>query len=120
MTRKLNLDFLMDVSKHGSGAALAFLYEEIAGAAVVNATAQDNKISPFDFAMQMLVGWGPLVFAAYYPGQFTASFAGATIFNRIDNLAVTGFGARAQSPMGPIMKGETLLQAQARMGAVTG
>ena len=118
--RKLNKSYLKNYGKAAGAASLAFLYEEIAGAAVVKATAQDNKISPFDVGMQLFVGWGPIALAAHQmatrPGgsYFWSSFGGAMMFNRIDNLGVA-LGMPALTPFGAVMPGETLAQAQIRL-----
>lgn len=115
--RKLNMKFAKDLGASGGAAGLAFLYEEIAGAAVVNATGRDGKISPFDFALQILVGWGPIVLAAHQSAKgshFWTSFGGAVMFNRIDNLAIA-LGQPALTHMGAVLPGETIVQAQRRI-----
>lgn len=115
MTRKLNMAFLKDMGKLGGGTFAAFMYEEIAGAAVVDATARDGRFSPFDIALQLAVGWGPFVLASYQGGPFWTAFAGATAYNRVDNLVVA-LGGRASTVFGPIAPGETQAQTQARLG----
>lgn len=115
MTRKMNMAFLKDMGKVGAGTAAAFLYEEIAGSAVVDATARDGKFSPFDVALQLLVGWGPFVLASTQGGAFWTAFAGATAYNRVDNIVVA-LGGRARTPLGVIVPGETMNQAHARLG----
>lgn len=113
--RKMNMAFLADMGKVGAGTAAAFLYEEIAGSAVVDATARDGHFSPFDVALQLLVGWGPFVLASTQGGPFWTSFAGATAYNRVDNIVVA-LGGKARTPLGVIAPGETMSQAQARLG----
>lgn len=112
--RKLNLSYFKGLGAVGAGSGLAFLYEEIAGAAVVDATARDNKMSGFDVLLQIVTGVGPLAVAGHFGGSFWAGFAGAMIHNRIDNVA-TVLGARALSPMGVVRKGETMAEAVARL-----
>lgn len=119
--RRLNTSYLKDYGASVGASSLAYLYEEIAGAAVVNATAQDGKLSAFDIALQILVGWGPIALAAHQSAQgrgsyFWNSFGGAVMFNRIDNLAVNVFGQPALTPYGAILPGETLAQARIRLG----
>lgn len=116
MTRKLNMAFMKDMGKVGAGTFAAYLYEEIAGAAVVEATARDGRFSPFDVALQLMVGWGPFVLASTQGGAFWNSFAGATAYNRVDNIVVA-LGGRANTPLGVIAPGETMSQAQARLGS---
>lgn len=116
MSRKLNMAFAADFAKIGGASALSYLYEEIAGQAVVDATAGDGRFSPFDIALQLMVGWGPFVLASYQGGPFWAAFAGATAFNRIDNI-VYALGGRSITHVGPGLPGETLEQTRARIGA---
>lgn len=113
--KKLNMAFVKDLGKHAGGSAAAFLYEEIMGDAVVRATAADRRFSPFDIVLQAAVGIGPLVVSGHLAGPFWASFAGAIMYNRIDNVAIM-LGQRAQTPMGAVMPGETLQEALARTG----
>jgi len=112
---RLNMKFAADMAKTSGGAGAAYLYEEIASQAVVEATSQDGRLSLFDIALQLVVGWGPFVVASHLGGPFWGSFAGAIAYNRVDNLAVMA-GQRAQTPMGYVRRGETLAEARARLG----
>lgn len=117
--KKLNLGFVQDLALMGTGAGAAYLYDELMADAVVKVTMQDNELSVSDVVLQMLVGWGPFVAASALGGTtsaFWSSFAGAVAFNRIDALAVTLFGQAAQSPVGPVQRGETLDKAARRLG----
>lgn len=80
---KLNL---LGLSKAVSGAGVAYMYEEMAAKAVVQATTLDGRISPFDWTLQMLVGWAPFVIASMNPGPFTSSMAGGIAYHRVENL----------------------------------
>jgi hypothetical protein len=116
MARKLNMKFVQDMGKAGAGTFAAYLYEEIAGAAVVQATAQDGRFSPFDVLLQLAVGWGPFVVASMQGGgAFWNAAAGAVAYNRVDNIVVA-LGGKAVTPFGVIAPGETMAQAQARIG----
>lgn len=114
MTRRMNMAFVKDLGKAGAGTAAAYLYEEIAGAAVVDATARDGRFSPFDVALQLLVGWGPFALASVQGGAFWHAFAGATAYNRVDNIVVA-LGGRARTPLGVVAPGETMDEAHARL-----
>jgi len=114
--RKLNMKFAADMAKTGGGASLAYLYEEIAGQAVVEATAKDGRLSLFDIALQLAIGWGPFVLASQQGGgPFWASWAGAIAFNRIDNM-VYALGGRPVTHTGPAFPGESLAEARSRLG----
>ncbi len=114
--RKLNTAFLKDMGLATGAAGAAMLWDEIAGAAVIDATARDGKVSPMDMLLQMVIGWGPLAFAATRPpgNYFWPAFGGAIAFNRIDNLMIA-LGQPALTPLGPIRPGETLETARARI-----
>ena len=116
--RKLNMAFLKDMGSVTGAAGAAMLWDEIAGAAVIDATARDGKITLMDMLLQMAVGWGPLVFAATRPtgNYFWPAFGGAIALNRIDNIMIA-LGQPALTPLGPIRPGETLKAASARIGA---
>lgn len=114
MGRRLNMAFARDMATSAGASFGAYLYEEIAGSAVVEATAQDGRFSPFDIALQLAVGWGPFILAAHQGGHFWASFAGAIAFNRVDNVVVA-LGGRAATPVGLIRRGETMTEAESRM-----
>lgn len=117
--RKLDLNFLADMTKTTGAVSAAYLYEEIASNAVVDATARDGKFSLFDIALQMGVGWLPFVLASMNGGgPFWASFAGAVAFNRIDNI-VYALGGRPLTHTGVALPGETMAEVTARVGAGT-
>ncbi len=117
MTRKLNLQFAKDIGKAGGAAGLAVLTEELAVSAIVGATVDDGKVGAFDIAVQIVVGWAPLVFAATRPpgSAFWNAFGGAVACNRVDNLMVA-LGQRALTPVGAVRAGETIDSAQRRLG----
>lgn len=113
---KLNLRFLGDFAKTTGACGAAYLYEEIAAGAVVDATARDGRYSPFDIVLQLGVGWLPFIVASYNQGgPFWASFAGAVAFNRIDNL-VYGLGGKPLTHTGPAFPGESMADVQRRLG----
>lgn len=122
MARRLNLRFAKDMGAIGAAAGLAMLYEQIAGKAVVDATARDGRISPFDFALQMATGWAPLILAAtqsHKAAMFWPAFAGAVMCDRVDHIMIA-FGQKALTPYGPIQAGETLEMARRRLGPEAG
>ena len=119
--RKLNMKFLGDMTKSTGGVSAAYLYEELMAQAVVDATARDQKLSLFDIALQIGVGWAPFVLASYQGGgPFWASFAGGCMFNRIDNLRYA-LGGKPITHTGPALPGESMADVQARLlGTTTG
>lgn len=111
--RKLNLSFAKDLAKSAGAAAAAVVYEEVLANALVNHTGADGKTTFVEGAIQVVAGWGPIFAAGYAGGPVAAAYAGATLYNRLDNLAVI-LGLPATTVFGHVSRGQTIDQADAR------
>lgn len=89
--RKLNMAFVKDMGKSGSGALVAYFYNEFAGPSIVTATTRvDNNgiahVTPLGVVAQVITGFAPFVIGSHVGGPFWASFAGAVVYKRLDNI----------------------------------